>query len=267
MFDLLAALSLHPKRTAAVLVVLLAFGVWRRRARAGRIASRVALVTALGLGTFLLSALTFVGPPRRALLAGIKRQQAEQGRLVQTARWGVVDLQHVDATRAHIEQARRHLHDPLTRGEPLTLVSEGGTLSGAAWSTTHVYRLIEPERFDEMQIDAAARAVALQAAFDLEVEQERAPWSSGLALTAWQYEDLPSALFAVGADPNEPTMGLFEPSGAVFTGELVRSLSVQKELTPDERAQIARIRAARELWTAAFSAPLRWSELPEGQAS
>lgn len=270
MLDLLASLCLHPKRTVVALGLLLAMGLWKREARWGRIALRGAFALGLALAVFLPSALAFRGSARTALLARIKRSQADEGRLHLAPRWGLVDRSHVDATREHVRIARAHLRDPATRQLPLRLVSEGGTLAGAAWSTVHVYRLVQPDRLDPAQIDDAARAIALQAAFDLEVEQERAPWSTGLRLTAWQLEDLPSALYAVGCDPNEattPALAYFDAAAPDFANTLVRTLAAPAELTPAEQAQLQRIRAAGQLWTADFSEPMSWADVPLGDRS
>lgn len=266
MLDLFAIACLHPLRTLAVLGVVLAFGLVRRRTRSGRLALRSALVGVTLLALFMLSVLGCSGAPRRALVARVKHDQADQGRLVQSARWGVVDWNHVATTREHVEQARRHLADPATRAAPLRLIAEGASLSGP-WSTTHTYQLRQPELLQEAQIEDAARAVALQAAFDLEVEQERAPWSSGLALTAWQYEDLPSALFAVGAEPNELTSGLFTLEGDAFRGVEMRSYRLPAALRSAEREQTLRALHAASWWSAPSSLPLRWEPIPSGQAS
>lgn len=255
-------------RSLLLLILLFGTGLWWRTSRAGRWTVRGVYVVVLVLVGFVASALSWDGSARTALLERIKRQQAQDGRLVYAERWGVVDREHVDVTREHLEQARRHLRDPATRGKPLVLVSDGATLSGTAWSTAHVYRLHDPARLEEGMLEDAARAVALQAAYDLEVEQELASWSSGLALTAWQPEDLPSALYAVCVGPNEPTVGVFDTDEIVLVGELVRRFSVRSSLRDDERASVLRARAAGALWRASSSVSLAsWSDLPEGQSS
>ena len=268
MLVLLATCCLHPVRTAVVLVLLVVLGVRDRETCRGRWMLRGAVGGAVLLVAFVVTALLWNGPPRTSLLRGVKAQQARDGRLVRAARWGIVDREHVDATRRHLALARAHLRDPATRGTPLVLVAEGGTLVGSAFRMANVYRLTDPSSLDPGQIEDAARAVALQAAYDLEVEQERAPWTSGLALTAWQPEDLPSALYAVCVDPNEPTSGLFEGDDAPLVGELVRRFSVGEHLTAAERSAVLRVRAAGELWMSTSPrTPAPWSDAPEGQSS
>lgn len=269
MNQLIALSCMHPLRTLGVLVLVAAFGLLTRRRAVGRMTAP-ALIAAVGvLGVFLVCALSSEGSARTALVTRIKIQQASEGRLQYEPRWGVVDWNHINVTREHHAKARSFLQAGRWRSESLRLRSDGETIDRAPWSTQHQYRIADLDGFAsalaasddaERLIDEVAAAAALRAAYDLEVEQERASWTTGLRLSAWQREDLPSALFAVGA-PTVLTPSASEVEPKDDWSVLVRTYALPSALEPAERARLLSIHAADAFWTSEDGSDPQWSNL------
>lgn len=232
---------------------------------AGHSLAGVATVAVVVLGATAFGALDGAGPARRALTLADKLTQADAGRLVLAPRWGIVDLAHGRATRHHFALARAHLLDPRTRPEPLILASRGQTVTGGRWTTAHAYRLVDPSQLSPGQIDDAARAVALQAALDLERDQETAGFLTGLQMTAWQFDDVPAAVWALVATPEplEHARPHLEADGARLVATEVREPALPAAANAAEIGAFASIREARRLWTedAAPRPPARTTRL------
>jgi hypothetical protein len=180
-----------------------------------------------------------------------KNKQAAAGRLQISTHWGLLDLTHVEATRGHIEMAREHLLNPELRATPLVLEATCATLTGSR-VVSRAYSLLDADTLDEADVDAAARAVALQMAFDVERAQESAPRSTGMALSAWQSEDLPSALYAaIGVHDRHTTdaSDALARNGWQLARVESRSYTLPADATDQERDAYQRVRTAHARWS------------------
>ncbi len=209
---------------------------------------------ALAIGALCLAVLRCDGAARHAVLCADKAYQIAGGRLVLAQRWGYVDLAHAAATRAHFAQARAYLADPLRRARPLVLEVECTTLAGSSWVVRRSYRLRDPEVLAAEDMNATAAAIALQMAFDVEATQEHAPWSTALPISAWQFEDLSSALFATIADtaaiqPRALALGDFGAHGAALVTRPARTIALPASASEAERHAFSRVRRCHSFWT------------------
>jgi len=250
---LLAQTSHHRTTTIALFVIAFAVAVLLRRSRP-RTARRLAVATALAgilLVAFYGHALFRPGSARTAIVVVDKTSQVKEGRLVATSRWGLVDQSHISGVEEHIAAAREHLRDPEQRARPLVLEWYCQTLRGA-WTVHREYQLINPESFAEADLEDAARAIALQLAFDVEYEQAGAPARTGMRLSAWQFEDLPSALYASIAtrDPIDGSAtALFARDGWDLVSHPSHAYALPPSASASERAAYEHVRDAHALWS------------------
>jgi len=213
---------------------------------------RIVLGLCLAVMSFVLTALAGDGLPRRTVLVAVKGSQGRQGRLVVVDRWGAYDRSHGEGTAAHFEIARRHLADPARRGAVLSLDAWGKDVLGGTHRMVRGYRLRDPsEAASPERLDDLARAVALQLAWDVEANQEAASWWTGLQLSAWQPEDLPSALYVLVAE--SPDAGDVAPWSGGLDSPRIRpgptTYRLPDDATTSERDAFARARIAHASWT------------------
>jgi hypothetical protein len=203
---------------------------------------------------FSVSALKNDGAARRAYVLAEKRAQADDGRLVLDARFGLVDRFHARAFRDHRALALAHLRDAGRRRGILELRAPGATVWGAPFDVVRRYHLADAARLREDDVEDAAAAVALQMAWDLEAAQDAAPWTSGLRMTAFAADDLPSALaVALGrneADAVSARESLAAPPARAeaMAAARVSRYALPASATSHERTRFAQLRRARALW-------------------
>ena len=202
---------------------------------------------------FCVDALVRPGSARTAIVFVDKTTQIKEGRLVATSRWGLVDQSHIEGVEGHIAAARSHLSNPERRAQPLVLDWYCRTLRGGQRTIHREYQLRDPESFAEADIDAAARAVVLQLAYDVEYYQDHAPARTGMGLSAWQFEDLPSALYATIAirDPlaSGSATDIFARDGWELVSHQARTYALPASASPAERAAYRQVREAHALWS------------------
>lgn len=251
---MLATASLHKGATACLLAAVLLLGLLVRRSapRAGKAIIGAALGAGLLIGGFIVDAITAPGAARTALVVTDKSSQAANGRLVVAPRWGIVDRWHMHTVDEHVAQARAHLADPALRGEPLALVAYGHTLRGRTFVVRREYVLNDPQNIAEADFDDAARAIALQMGFDVEQAQNDAPARSGMRLTAWQFEDLPSALYATIGSRDARVRSaedVMARDGWDLVSREAHAYALPSDATAEERHAYARVREAHARWS------------------
>jgi hypothetical protein len=236
----------------------------RSRLRRSTLCAFVAASTALAASavTFALSVLRHDGAARSAFVLAEKRVQAEQGRLVMHARFGVVDRSHANAFRHDRAAALTHLRDERRCGDALELRALGATGWGAPFVVVRRYRLESTAPLREDELEDAAAAVALQMIWDVEAAQDAAPWTTGLRMSAFAAEDMVAALAAAldehAVDPDAELAGRpltramtpldpdsLKPENA---GARAERFALPLGATSNERIRFARIRRMHARW-------------------
>lgn len=235
-------------------------GILRMRAgsRPRRRALEIFVPSSLALGacvvSFSVGALREDGAARRAYVLAEKTTQADEGRLVLDARFGLVDRFHARAFRNHRALALAHLREAGRRRDSLELRALGSTVWGARFDVVRRYRLADAATLRDDDVDDAAAAVALQMTWDVEAAQDAAPWTSGLGMTAFAADDLASALaVAFGRSEADAVSARALLEGPAAEAEAVATARVTRYAQPegataDERARFARLRRAHGLW-------------------
>lgn len=203
---------------------------------------------------FSVSALKGDGAARRAYVLAEKRAQADEGRLVLDARFGLVDRFHARAFHSHRALALAHLGDPGRRQRILELRAPGETAWGARFDVVRRYRLADAATLRDDDVEDAAAAVALQMAYDLEAAQDAAPWTSGLRMTAFAADDLTSALaVALGRTDADAVSAREILAAPAARAEALANARVERYALPGgataaERARFTRLRRVHALW-------------------
>jgi hypothetical protein len=213
------------------------------------------------------------GPAREAVQRAHKAEMVEQGRLQHHPRHGWLDAAHYHGALQRICALQGRLGD----GE-VTLRAPFARADGALVWVEH--RATIRQGFLTEEVVPVAAGIVLEAARLEEEAQARSPWWSGLALSAWSFEDLPSAQAAAleaalspslearceglprgaaalsapipGVSPPEEARRRWRAEGAAQVGRAVRGWA-QEGRSPEERGAWDRIQAARRWWS--VSAP------------
>lgn len=142
----------------------------------------------LALGLTLAWALLAPGAARSAVLLAYKAEQVQAGRLQLHPAHGWLDAAHYHGTQRRICQLWRRWPQqaPQLHTERVCFAR----LDGSPWCPQRSYRL---DPLPPQEALPAAASLSLDAAWREEQAQERAPLWYGLRLSAWSFEDLPSA--------------------------------------------------------------------------
>lgn len=147
----------------------------------------------VAVSAVLLWAALGPGPPRDAVNLAYKATLVEAGRLQHHADHGWVDVAHYYGAQRRLCEVVSRLGREVVEGEQLEVLGRFERLDGVVVVHRSNWRALG-DVSDAME---AGAALVWEVAVEEESFQERAPWWSGLPLSAWSFEDLPSVSLAL----------------------------------------------------------------------
>lgn len=195
------------------------------------------------------------GEPRTLFSYHYKASRIEAGALQYRPGWGWFDLKH--ASPRHFQQVERAI---FTQASSLTLETDFSDSLGQRHSVERQYK-VHPHPTDPRLRWGISAGIALDLAQQSEAAQEQGPIWWGARMSAWQFDDLPSALRACldlyPAAPTPPAMitekaallARWNLEGHTLVQTEHRALTLPDSASDQERAALYWIQAARAYWS------------------
>lgn len=130
-----------------------------------------------------------------ATLFRYKSSQIKKGVIYFDSKWGWIDQVHYQVCRNRLKLLENQLSS--SRENPIIVHLEGQSQTAyGTWFKTQCFYRVSTNLLTSDSIKIVAAVIALDMAVEEEKEQELAPFVTGLSLSAWQFDDIPSALLA-----------------------------------------------------------------------
>lgn len=196
-------------------------------------------------------------PPRSQLLYQYKYNEIKKGNLRYRPDWGWIDKQHYDYKT--LRKINTWLEIPGKRRYPLRVVVVRKNIWGQDCKTTNIFGLKNPQqKLSRHERQKISGGILLAIHRKNESAQEVAPFGNGDFLSAWQFDDLPSAMCvildeATGKPPvaffdTTKAQQLWRQEGLALVSQKITTAFANEKQAALCQAMVAEITRFRAFW-------------------